>query len=413
MKALILAAGMGTRLRPLTDRIPKAMAPVQDGLPLLEHLVRHLQSQGILDFVINLHYLPECIVSHFGDGQRFGVRIEYSDETGCLLDTAGAVRKAAPLLGDEFLLVYGDQLHFFDFRPLVELHRQNGSLATLVLKRSDLPQNGDLAELDGSGRITGWHARPHDRTEFTERLYLNSGLYVLSQEIVDYIPDGGPVSLDRQVLPGLIRQGHSVSGLAATDEILDIGTAEKYAHARQWFAQKMARKRRALFLDRDGVIFREFPRGEYITDWDQVVIADEIRPVVDAARAAGYLTVVVTNQPQISRRLLTEGELHGIHERMNAALDQKLDAIYYCPHTDADRCACRKPNPGLLSQASRDWNISLEESIMVGDSNRDIDAGNSAGCRTIFVRHQYNAGEAARCSPGAVVDRVSEIESLL
>ncbi len=122
MKAFILAAGVGSRLRPITDHIPKPMVPVAERMPLLEHHVRQLKAQGIREFVINLHHLGNVITDYFGDGSRFGVHIEYSDETGELLDTAGAVRKAAPMLGDEFLLVYGDQLHFFDYADLIALH---------------------------------------------------------------------------------------------------------------------------------------------------------------------------------------------------------------------------------------------------------------------------------------------------
>jgi D-glycero-D-manno-heptose 1,7-bisphosphate phosphatase len=324
------------------------------------------------------------------------------------------VRKAAGLLGDEFLLVYGDQVHFYDFGPLIEIYRRNGALAALALKRSDLPQNGDLAEWDPStGRIVRWHPRPHNRTAFDEGLYLNTGLYVLSSAIVDRIPPDRPVSLDREILPVLVAEGAPIFGLPTADDILDIGTPEKYSYARKWFAAHPARKRRALFLDRDGVILRALPRGQYLTDWSQAVLLDGIASLTAAARAAGYLVVVVTNQPQVSRGLLEASELEEIHARMSAVLGGDLDAIYYCPHIDADRCDCRKPKPGMLLRAAADLNICTERSLMVGDSDRDVLAGQSAGCRTVLIRNEYNAGEAARCSPGAIVDDLSEIQPLL
>lgn len=412
MKAFILAAGLGTRLRPLTDRLPKVMAPIDHELPLLEHVICHLKSHGISDFVVNLHYRADCITEYFGDGGRLGVRIEYSDETEHLLDTAGAVRKAAPLLGDEFLLVYGDQVHFFDFTMLLQAHRRGGGIATVALKRSDDPRDGDLAETGSDGRVVRWHPRPHGYTTFSDGLYLNTGIYVLTRQIVDRIP-AGQVSLDRQILPRLVAEGLPVFGVIAGDDILDIGTPEKYAHARKWFAAHPARKRRALFLDRDGVIFRAFPRGEYITDWRQVALADGIKRVVSAAQAAGYVTIVATNQPQISRHLIDEAGVEAIHRRMTDALDGSVDGVYYCPHTDADGCECRKPKPGLLLRARRDWNICMERSIMVGDSDRDILAGAAGGCRTIFVRNEHNADEADRCSPSAFVNSVAEIIQLL
>jgi D-glycero-D-manno-heptose 1,7-bisphosphate phosphatase len=414
MKALILAAGVGSRLRPITDHVPKAMVPIADGLPLLEHHIRQLKSQGVRDFVINLHHLAHCITDYFRDGSRFGVRIEYSDETTGLLDTAGAVRKAAPMLGSEFLLIYADQLHFFDFGGLLALHRERGALATLVVKRSDVPQNGDMVELDTTtGRVTRWHPRPHTITSFSSEMYLNAGLYVLSSEIVQHIPAGRPVSLDREVLPAVLAQGMALYGVPTAADILDIGTPAKYEYAKEWFAAHPARENRALFLDRDGVILEALPRGEYLTDWSQSRLVDGIQNLVRTAKAAGYVTIVATNQPQVSRGLLSEDGLRAIHDSMSALLDGQLDAIYYCPHADRDACDCRKPKDGMLLRGSRELNVALDRSIFVGDSDRDVKAGRSAGCRTVFIRNQYNSSEAERCQPSHFVDTLSEVTGLL
>ena len=122
-QAFILGAGLGTRLRPLTDTVPKVMIPIDDaGKPLLLHSVEWLRDRGITELVINVHHLPEVITSYFGDGKKFGVHIVYSDETGQLLETGGAFRKAEPFLQDDFLFMYGDELHFVDPRPLIEAH---------------------------------------------------------------------------------------------------------------------------------------------------------------------------------------------------------------------------------------------------------------------------------------------------
>jgi D-glycero-D-manno-heptose 1,7-bisphosphate phosphatase len=415
MKAFILAAGLGTRLRPLTDSLPKAMAPVAPDLPLLEHHIQHLKAFGIREFVINLHHLPEKITDRFGDGSRFGVAIEYSDETGGLLDTGGAIRKAAPLLGDEFLVVYGDQLHFEHIGALIDVYRQSGAAAALLVKRSDHPANGDVVDLaqETGGRIVQWHARPHAIAALSGTLYLNAGVYVLSSAVVSRIPPGRPVSLDREVLPAMLADGALLYGVPAAGDILDIGTPEKLAYAQAWFARHPARQRRALFLDRDGVIIHALPRGEYLTDWSQSSLVDGIQSLVSSARSAGYLTVVVTNQPQVSRGLLSEEKLRSIHDRMADALDRQVDAIYYCPHTDGDCCDCRKPKDGMLVRGGRDFSIALDRSIFVGDSDRDVTAGASAGCRTVFVRNAFNAAEGARCSPGFVVNNLTEILELL
>src|SRR6185369_4075047 len=179
---VILCAGLGTRLRPLTNAIPKVMIPIDENLPLLEHIVLLLKSQGFRKFIFNLHYLPEVITNHFGDGSRFGVNIRYSLESGEILGTGGGIKKMERMIeSEDFILIYGDHLFIFDFRPLVDFHVEKRALATLLLKRSDIPQNGDLAEIDNpTKKITKWHPRPHPYTEYGDNLYLNTGLDILS-----------------------------------------------------------------------------------------------------------------------------------------------------------------------------------------------------------------------------------------
>lgn len=416
MTALVLAAGIGSRLRPITDTIPKAMVPLTPTLPLLEHVLRQLTLQGIRRFVINLHHHPEAIRSYFGNGARFGAWIEYSDESDQLLDTAGAVRKAAPLLSEDFLLVYADQLHFYDYAPLLELHRRHRPLATVTLKRSDLPQNGDLAEASADARIMRWHARPHEHRDFGGGKYLNAGITVLSRRIVEYIPAGRPVSLDREVIPALVSAGHPVYGLAVETDILDVGTPDKYDYARKWFATRLdlaPRTRPALFLDRDGVILRELTPGHYLTDWSEARPTPGIAELVAGARELGYLVLVATNQPQISRGLLSEEGLRSIHQNLAELVGHDLDAIYHCPHVDEDGCGCRKPKHGLLERAAREWQVSPGLSFMVGDTFRDVGAAQRFGCRSVFLTNEQNDGDLARCQPDHVVNQLGEVLDLL
>ena len=236
-QAVILAAGLGTRLRPLTDTCPKPMLPI-NGTPLLERIIMGLRAQGITDFVLNLHYLPDVIRSHFGDGSRLGVSIKYSDETGELLDTAGALKKMEPLLHDDFLFMYGDQLHAFNFTPVVAVHRAGSAVATVVLKRSKIPTNpatADILEFDPvTSRVVGCYPRPHGITALSDVLMKSGGLYVLSKKIVKDIPVGAPVRFDRDIIPRLVTAGAAVLGFPTEEPILDIGTAEKYRIAEEW-----------------------------------------------------------------------------------------------------------------------------------------------------------------------------------
>jgi len=141
-----------------------------------------------------------------------------------------------------------------------------------------------------------------------------------------------------------------------------------------------------VFLDRDGVLNRPVLRGGRAVAPRAVaefVLLPGVTAAVSALRHAGFLAVVVTNQPEIARGGLDPAELARMHDRLQHAVP--LDAIYVCPHDDADACACRKPKPGLLRRASQEWNISLEASFMVGDTERDLAAGKAVGCTTILV----------------------------
>ena len=238
---VILCAGLGTRLRPLTDTIPKVMIPIADNLPLLEHTVLLLKGQGFEKFIFNLHYLPKVITDYFGDGSKFGVNIRYSMESDEILETAGAIKKMEPMIeSDDFVFIYGDLLFTYDFRPLFNLHFDKHALVTLALKRSDAPENGELAEIDTvTQKIIKWHARPHGFKEYGDSLYLNSGLYVMSKKIFDYIPSNTAIKLDGQVIPKLIQEHKEVYGLITDEAILDVGTPEKYEFAKKWYAEKI------------------------------------------------------------------------------------------------------------------------------------------------------------------------------
>lgn len=243
IKVVLLAAGLGTRLRPITERMPKVMVPIAENKPALEHVICLLRDQGFKEFVVNLHYLPERITEYFGDGSRFGVAIHYSDEREMLLETGGAIKKMEPFLSDTFLLVYADNMHFFDFRPLIEFHRAHDALATIVLGRSGVPQDGDIAEIDPqTSRIVRWHKRPHAIYEYGDRYFWNGGLYALSKKILDYIPEGRPVRLDFETIPALLEKKEKIFGFVTQEEILDMGTPEKYESVKQWYARRTKEK---------------------------------------------------------------------------------------------------------------------------------------------------------------------------
>lgn len=238
-KSLILAAGEGTRLRPLTLDRPKPMLPIH-GKPLLEHTIGLLRQHGIQDIAINLHYCPEVIVRHFGDGTAMGVRIFYSHEE-MILGTAGAARKLNGFLGNHPLVVfYGDVLTNLNLSALLASHGQNvihdpRTKVTLSLYHVPNPTEVGLVGLDDGGRITCFVEKPKAEQVFTD--LANAGVLVIEPDAVNMIPPDTFYDFGLHLFPQLLEAGVSIYGWVIPEGtyLLDIGTPEKYAQAqREW-----------------------------------------------------------------------------------------------------------------------------------------------------------------------------------
>ena len=199
-KAVLLAAGKGSRLRPLTDAIPKVMVPIS-GKPLLEHHVEHLAIAGIKEIIINLHYLPDRITSHFGDGKKWGVRIRYSFEPE-ILGTAGAVKKLeAELRGCPFLVVYGDNYLEMDFPGFIEASAASEGVGTIaVFEKADVNGSGIL-EMGRGDKVVRFKEKPAPDEVFSH--WVSAGLFYFRPAIFEYIPSGySDFGLD--VIPSLL-----------------------------------------------------------------------------------------------------------------------------------------------------------------------------------------------------------------
>lgn len=201
MKAMVLAAGLGTRLKPITFKIPKPMVPVIDR-PVMAHLLGLLARHNFTDAVANLHYYPDTIRDYFGDGSAFGVNLTYNFEQE-LLGTAGGVRAVSEFLGDEpFLIISGDALTDVDLTALAERHRSSGGIATLTVKRVDDTREYGVVLHDSEGRITGFQEKPHPDEALSD--LGNCGIYVFSPEIFDFFPDRPFVDWAQDVFPALL-----------------------------------------------------------------------------------------------------------------------------------------------------------------------------------------------------------------
>jgi phosphoheptose isomerase/dTDP-glucose pyrophosphorylase len=237
VRGFILAAGEGTRLRPLTLDRPKPMLPI-NGQPLLQHTVDWLRAAGIQNVAINLHHRPEAIIDHFGDGARYGVQIQYSREEQ-LWGTAGALRRLNGFVGDgPLVIVYGDVLTNLNLRDLLAFHQRtlarDPSLGiTLGLQRLTNPIGKGLVELDARNRVTRFIEKPTDA--FSD--LVNAGVMIVEPQVIDRIPAQTFYDFGQHLLPQLIDSDIALYGwiVPASAYLIDIGTPENYAQAqREW-----------------------------------------------------------------------------------------------------------------------------------------------------------------------------------
>ena len=409
MKTVIMAGGKGTRIQSVVSDIPKPMIKIGK-IPVLEYEIKNLVKQGFTDIIITVSHLGHIIKEYFGDGSFWGANITYYEEE-YPLGNGGALFFLRRQLDSDFLLLNADVVFDVDFHRFVKFHKEKGGLVTLFTHPNSHPYDSGLIIADENGKVKKWLAKEEERPKYYKNL-VNAGLHIINPAVLDMVDVGNiysrkteviseKIDLDRQILKPLVQMGQ-VFSYNSPEYVKDMGTPDRLQVVEKDFltgrikAKNLRNKQRAIFLDRDGTIniYKGFLRN--INDFELIQgIGDAIQRINEQ----GYLAIVVTNQPVIARGELSKEELEEIHNRMETELGREgayLDGIYVCPH-HPDKgyegevvglkidCACRKPKPGMLLCAEKDFNINLEDSWMVGDRESDIKAVRAAGCRTALV----------------------------
>jgi mannose-1-phosphate guanylyltransferase / phosphomannomutase len=228
MKAVIMAGGEGTRLRPLTANQPKPMLPVGNR-PMMEHIVRHVRNHGFKDIVVTVQFLASQVRNYFGGGSDMGVDLTYATET-TPLGTAGSVKNAAEQLDETFLVLSGDALTDVNLDEVVSFHRQSGAMVTVALKRMDNPLEFGIVITRDDGRIERFLEKPHWGQVFSDTI--NTGIYVIEPEVFAHIPDG-PSDFAGDIFPGLLARGVPLYGFVVDGYWEDVGNLEAYQQAHQ------------------------------------------------------------------------------------------------------------------------------------------------------------------------------------
>lgn len=341
MKAVIMAGGEGTRLRPLTSNAPKPMLPLVNR-PMMEHIVELLKRHGIDDIVVTVAFMANAIRNYFGDGSEFGVRMVYaSEETP--LGTAGSVRNAKDELDDTFLVISGDVLTDVDLGRVIEIHREQDALATIGLVRVENPLEYGIVITREDGTIERFLEKPTWGQVFSDTI--NSGIYVLEPKVFDYIASGEPVDFSGDVFPALLHDDGRLVGAVCEGYWEDVGTLPAYVRAHKDILDRRVEVGIPGFEMSDGVFVAEGAEvhPEAILT-GPAVIGDNC--LVDAGARLGEYTVLGT----------------GVRVRSGAELERTVvhDNAYL-----AESVKLRGTVVGRASDLRR--NVRCEEGVVLGD----------------------------------------------
>ena len=383
-ECIILAGGLGTRIRDTVPDLPKCMAPVA-GEPFLTHVIRHLLSNGIEKFIFSLGYKHEIIESFLEE--RF-TTLDYTcvieDEP---LGTGGAIQWACEQATEEnVLIVNGDTLFKINASGMLEVHIKQNAECTIALKPMQNFDRYGVVELSKENLVTKFCEK-----QFYKEGLINGGVYVLNIPAFLYSDLGNKFSFEKEYLEAFYSE-NKIAGIIQDGYFIDIGIPQDFEKAQAELKQpaldlKKIDSNWTLFLDRDGVINHE-KKEEYVLKKAEFKFYDGVLEAINLFPQKFKTIVIITNQRGIGKGLMTEDDLTGIHEHMLAEIQSnggRIDKIYYCTSTEKTAFN-RKPNPGMGLLAKNDFpEIDFSKSIMVGNKLTDMLFGRNAGMFTVFV----------------------------
>ncbi len=379
-QAVILVGGRGTRLGALTRAMPKPMLEVA-GRPFVEHVIAHLSRFGLTDILLLAGFAGEAVRDTYHGRALYGAKLSVVVEPEAL-GTAGGLKIFAQHLAPKFVMVNGDTVFDADLVPLLQGSATRPWAVTgLVRAVEDVSRFGRVV-LEADGRVSAFAEKSQIASA---RGLINAGTYLIERDQVLAEIDRQPCSFETDVIPRLVAKGR-FGALESDGFFVDIGVPDSLAFGRDTL--KAARMRPAAFLDRDGVI--NVDRGYTHRAEDLEFVPGAVQAIATLNRA-GYYVVVISNQAGVARGYYDEAAVRAFHAHMQALLiadGAHIDAFTYCPHHPAGIvaaytrvCGCRKPAPGLLEAAARDWPIDRHRSFVVGDQPSDLAAGRAFGIR--------------------------------
>ena len=370
-QAVILCGGMGTRLKPFTNTIPKPMILCNER-PFIWYLLNQLHDQGLNRFVLLTGYLGAKIKSYLGNGETWGWEIHYSNGPE-EWDTGRRIWEAKNLFDDSFMLLYSDNFALFSLNKLFETHQNRNKPLTFTVSKK-LPGNVELDEL---GVV-----KKYDNYRSSNSLeYVEIGYMIVEKEKTLSFYESPDCSFS--IILKKMSEQQQINSYIQHDSYHSISDPARWKETEEYLTPK-----KIILIDRDGVINKKSLKGEYVTNWSSFHWIPETRSAMRLLAEVGFKFIVITNQAGVARKMINPADLATIHQNMKDELlndgIEVLD-VYLCPHHWDEDCDCRKPKPGMFYQASKDWMLRIDRTIFIGDDPRDCQAAFNAGCKSVFI----------------------------
>ena len=325
-------------------------------------------------------YKSEYIKNYFGDGSGFGMNIQYSDSP--VEDNTGTrIRKAVDQIQDEFLLMYCDNYWPFDLDQLENSFFDRDIDAQVVIYNNldNYTKNNVIIE---NGLV-----KVYDKKRLTDGLQgVDIGFIIIRKSILHDMPKNDFL-FETYLFPKLI----------ANNRLGAVETGHRYysvgSFARLELTRSFLSNQKYILIDRDGVLNRKAPKADYVKSWGEWEWLEGAKEGLKYLKDRGYKLILITNQAGIARKKMSENDLHAIHYQMEeelAELEVYIEEIYFCPHGWDEKCLCRKPNPGMLWNAQRDFSFDLSKTYFIGDDPRDMEAAKNAGALGLFKHENQN-----------------------
>lgn len=384
-EAIILAGGLGTRLRSVVSDLPKCMAPVA-GQPFLKHVIRYLLSTGIEKFIFSIGYKHE-IIEEFLNAEFPTLNYQLSIEEEPL-GTGGAIQLACKRATEQnVIVVNGDTIFKAEIENAYSFHIEEKAECTLLLKPMKNFDRYGSVELNDDRSIKSFKEK-----QFLQTGDINAGIYVLHVESFADKDFPEKFSFEKDYLEKFYPQG-KIFGIPEDSYFIDIGVPQDYERSQEELKQIPLHLENidatwTLFLDRDGVINYE-KENDYVLNWNEFEFYPGVIEGIKILSKKFQTIVVVSNQRGVGRGLMTEEALLDIQQKMKATIEEsggRIDKIYYCIATDPKHF-CRKPNPGMALQAKKDFPfVDFSKTIMAGNKLSDMQFGRNAGTYTVYLK---------------------------